>query len=145
MNNDLFEQSLEYQKNNNIEEWVHLFLLGSGNNVPLSDGLKKSKRYWIGPVEYDLSKLIRIGGPEEGKEYPEPQESWDIRIEKMLTDLKNNWKPAPLIAEYKNGEIKVRDGGHRLAAFEKAGYQKVWTILWCNNEEDYLELQKTII
>ena len=142
MNNELFELSSEYGKNGNIEEWVHVFLLGSGNNVPLSDGLKKTKRYWVGPIEYDVSKLIRVGGPEEGKEYPETQETWDARIEEMLKDLEHGWKPAPLIAEYKNGEIKVRDGGHRLAAFEKTRLKKVWVVIWSNNEEDYKELNK---
>jgi hypothetical protein len=64
--------ALEYSEKGNIEEWVHGFLLGIGKNKELSDGLKKQKRFWIGPIRIELNKLVRCCGPEEGMKYAEP-------------------------------------------------------------------------
>lgn len=36
--------ALEAGKSGRIEEWVHLFLCGEGDNAPFSDGLKLEKK-----------------------------------------------------------------------------------------------------
>lgn len=35
----------EYALANDIETWVHLFLNGEGDNIVMSEDLKKKKRY----------------------------------------------------------------------------------------------------
>jgi len=41
----------EHAQQGNIEAWIHDYLQNEGNNIPLSDGLKLRKRYWLGPLE----------------------------------------------------------------------------------------------
>ena len=143
MQNDL-EKTLRAIKAGQLEEWLHDFLLGEGRNQPLSEGLKKQKRYWIAPFEMELSKLKRIGGWEKGMEYVDTKESWEKHIDKMMDSLSKGWKPYPLIVEFKNGIFTVRDGSHRMDALHKSGYKKCWTVIWSNNKKDYLLAKKIL-
>jgi len=133
---DHIKLALNFSQKGDIETWVHTFLQDEGKNKPLSDGLKKQKRYWLGPIEIDFSKLDRIVGPEEGMEYPESIEGWNERVGKMSDDVAKGWIPAPLIVEYRNGILSLRDGNHRMAALQKSGVSKYWTIIWFNSEID---------
>ena len=137
MENDL-AKALDAIEKGLFEEWLHVFLLGEGRNLLLSEGLKKKKRYWIAPFEMDLSRLKRIGGWEKGMEYVQEKESWKKHVGKMKNSLSKGWKPYPLIVEFKKGIFTVRDGSHRMDALKKAGYKKCWTVIWTNSKKDYL-------
>ncbi|MBB6024723.1 hypothetical protein HNR77_005858 [Paenibacillus sp. JGP012] len=50
----------EYARANDIETWVHLFLNGEGNNIVMSEELKKKKRYWLGPIEIDMKYMKEL-------------------------------------------------------------------------------------
>lgn len=133
--NDL-APALKATETNTLESWIHEFLLGPGKNKDLSDGLKKQKRFWIGPKEINLDLIPRISGPEDGLEYKMEKIGWDTKTKKMDQELKEGWKPAPLIAEYRSGVLSLRDGNHRRMALELAGFKKYWVIIWFNSEED---------
>jgi len=136
MNN--LQQALNLSKQGKIEEWVHSFLLaeGDGQNIGLSEGLKKQKRYWAGPVEIELSLMPPIVGHGSDKEYKESLESWNRRISNMKKDMANGWMPAPLLAEYRGGNLSLRDGNHRHGALVELGFKKYHTVIWFNSEED---------
>lgn len=139
MRDDLLNEALEANKNGKMEEWIHAFLNTNGRNKILSDGLRKEKRYWLGPLEVNLSLLNRIQGPADDAENSNIEEKWLNRINPMISDLALGWQPAPLIAEYKQGKLMIRDGGHRIYSLKKAGFLKYWTIIWANSENDYLK------
>jgi hypothetical protein len=127
----------------NIEAWLDAFLLSEiHRNKGLYDGLKKQKRYWIGPVEIDLERIKRTCGPEEEMKYKEEQQVWDTVIERMKNDLREGWKPAPLVATFKGGIMSVADGNHRMGALISSGYKKYWTIIWADNEAEYNQLKQ---
>jgi hypothetical protein len=144
MKDNLLNEALKASSEGKIEEWIHSFLYTSGRNVVLSDGLKKDNRYWVGPLEIDLSLLTRIQGPTDEANKNEIEEKWSNRVSPMITDLSAGWQPAPLIAEYKEENLIIRDGGHRLYALKKAGYLKYWVIIWANSEEEYVKVQKIV-
>ena len=43
-----------YAEAGRLEEWIHLYLLSDGNNVPFSEGLKDRPRTYLGPVQVPL-------------------------------------------------------------------------------------------
>jgi len=135
---------IEFSKNKNIEDWVHEFLISSGDNTALSEGLKKNKRYWIGPIEVNLNILQRCCGPEKNMEFVEPEEIWNKNVDRILQKMKTNYEIAPLLVEYKNNIFSIRDGNHRLEALKKNNYKKYWTIIWCNNEIDFKNITSSI-
>lgn len=144
MENNLLDQALQASAQGNLEEWIHSFLHASGRNIALSDGLKKAERFWIGPVEVSLGLLHRIQGPADDATEHEIEEKWLKRVTPMIADLQAGWKPAPLIAEYADGKLMIRDGGHRLYSLKKSGHLKYWTIIWVNTKEDYVKAKEIL-
>lgn len=120
----------------NVEEWVHHYLNHDGNNKALSKGLKKQKRYWIGPIKISLSKLHRCCGYESNMEYKETETVWHKRINQMSKRIRDGWDAPPLIATYKNGQLSVRDGNHRYEALKKCHKRSCWTIIWYDTKKD---------
>jgi hypothetical protein len=131
--------AIEYSKKGLVEEWVHNFLNTTGQNIELSDGLKKQKRYWTGPVEINLNKLKRCCGPEKNMEFHEPVVNWEKRINEMCSAIRTGWIVPPLIVEYRRNELSIRDGSHRYEALIREKIKKYWVIIWYNTIEDFLQ------
>jgi len=128
----------EAARNGEIEVWVHHYLTaGTWANLAFSEGLKREKRWWNGPVEVNVSALTRCVGPEPGMEYSVTREYWDKRTRELAETMTDALAIPPLIVEYRGGELSVRDGNTRLGTMELLGWQKCWVILWYNSEEDY--------
>ncbi|MGD0058540.1 MAG: ParB/Srx family N-terminal domain-containing protein [Verrucomicrobiia bacterium] len=138
------EEITEYAHNGQLEDWIDVFLRADGNNVLLADGLKKRKRYWIGPVQFPLKRLMRCCGPEEEMEYRESLENWNTKVDALIQHIKSEGELAPVIAQYGNGTFSIRDGNHRFGAYEKLGLEKYWALIWCDSEEE-LEKLKHIV
>jgi hypothetical protein len=128
------------ENNNNIEEWVHEFLTTSGNNVHLSAGLKKKNRYWLGPVKLYLNKLHRCCGPEESIEFKISLKDWNKNVSRIVDQIENGYEIAPLLVEFKDNILSIRDGNHRYEALLRSNTDKYWTIIWCNTKSDHTTL-----
>ncbi len=123
-----------------IEKWVDSFLRQEGKNVDLAEGLKKQKRYWIGPIEISLQRLERCCGPEDSMEFKEPIESWTKRVASLLEHIKRDGHIFPLIVSYKSGVFSICDGNHRYAAYKKLGLDKCLVVIWCDSEKEIEEV-----
>jgi hypothetical protein len=60
--------------------------------------------------------------------------AWTSRLAKSFSDLVSI---PPLIAEYRAGELSIRDGNARYGAMKLLGWPTCWVILWYNSESDY--------
>src|SRR5438309_758136 len=100
-------------------------------------GLKKQRRWWIGPVLMPLDQFKRIAGPEPEMEFRCTRESWDADVRTIMAlDLENL---PPVIAEYVGrATLRLCDGSHRHEASLRRGRKGVWTLVWCNTESDFL-------
>lgn len=134
---DSLAKAIEAGKQGRLEAWVHDFLLeDEPKNQGLHVGLKKAPRWWLGPVEVALADMPRIVGPESHMEYPVDEAGWKKKTQSMAADIKDGWRPAPLIAEWRPTGLSLRDGNHRREALEAAGLKRYWTVIWFNSEED---------
>ena len=123
-----------------IENWVHKFLLsgkGGKSNPKFSEGLRREKRWWNGPVELNLTDLSPAVGTDPGMEYVVSEEDWRIQTSKLAQSFTSVSSIPPLIAEYRAGELSVRDGNTRYGAMKLLGWTKCWVIIWYNSESDY--------
>ena len=138
------EEITEYAQHGQLEDWIDAFLRAEGNNVPLTDGLKKQKRYWIGPLQFPLKRLRRCCGPEEGMEYRESLEDWNKKVDSLIGHIQSDGELAPFIAQYSQDIFSIRDGNHRHGAYEKLGLEEYWTLIWCDSEEVFEEMKTAI-
>lgn len=130
-----------------IEEWVHKYLLsgkGGKSNPDFSKGLKREKRWWKGPMEINLTDLSPAVGTESGMEYVVDRNHWYARTSKLANSFSNPLSLPPLIAEYRGGELSVRDGNTRYGAMELLGWPKCWVIIWYNSESDCHQHNKAL-
>lgn len=130
------KESIEYAKENKINEWVDDFLRTEGKNKALANGLKKQKRFWFGPEQFPLSDLKRCCGPEKDMEYYEDAAAWKNRVDKLISYIRKGNELPPLIVHYVNGELSIRDGSHRYEAYVKIGFDKYWTLIWFDSKSD---------
>jgi hypothetical protein len=127
-----------YASEGRIEEWVHQYLTtGSWANPGFSEGLKKQKRWWHGPVEVPLASLARCVGPVPGMEFQVSHEYWYNRTRKMAESLSDPLALPPLIVEYREGELSIRDGNTRYGAMKIKDWKTCWVIFWYNSKSDY--------
>ncbi len=120
-----------------IGNWVHDFLLTVGKNPEMAAGLKLQKRFWLGPMKMDLTRLPRCCGPESDMEYQVDPMCFDQYVGRMVESIEQGWEPPPLIVSYNIGALSVRDGNHRHEALVRSGYACYWTIIWCNTEAEF--------
>jgi hypothetical protein len=131
--------AIEYARSGQIETWIHAYLTnGEWAYLGLADGLCLQQRWWIGPISVDISNMSRCCGPEAGKEYKVAQELWELRITRLMQSITDLMTVPPLIAEYRSGNLSIRDGNHRHEAIRRKGWLNCWVVVWHNSEEDFL-------
>lgn len=131
------KSAIEYARQNNLEEWIHTFLCGEGDNKGLSDGLKLEKRYYQEPKLMDLDLFQRCYGPEPGLKYSirEDDEEQIKYFWKNIAAIAERyktgeWDMPPLIIQECDGVFELNDGNHRYEALKKLGIKEYWVILW---------------
>jgi hypothetical protein len=134
-----------YAREGVIENWVHRYLMsGKWANPGFSDGLKLQRRWWNGPIELELTALTPAVGTEPGMEYQVEPDNWFYRTSKLAGSMTDPLSIPPLIAEYRSGELSVRDGNTRYGAMRLLGWAKCWAIIWYNTESDYHQHSSTL-
>ena len=131
------KSAIEYGKLNNIEEWVHEYLCGEGNNKGFSDGLKLEPRQYTEPQLMNLDLFKRCYGPEPDMLYHIREDETDHlrwfwgKIERIAERYKTGtWDMPPLIISHFDGEYMLNDGNHRFEALKRLGVNEYWVILW---------------
>jgi len=142
MKNFSATEALNYAKRGLIEDWIHEFLTTSGKNEGFSTGLKKEKRFFVGPRKINLDELQRICGPEKNIKFHESQERWENRVQRILSGLKRGWEMPPLIVMYKRGKLSIADGNHRYEALKRRRFKKYWTIIWYDSIKEVVKHNK---
>ena len=136
---------LEAANRGSLDDWVYRYLSdGPWANLGLRNGLRRQRRYWIGPRILPLARLERCCGPEPGLEYHIPSEAWERKVAMIAASLREPESVPPLIVEWRSGTLSIRDGSHRSAAMIRAGWTECWVIVWCNDLADYHAAQAAI-
>jgi hypothetical protein len=128
----------KYAADGQIEAWIHAYLMeGDWANPGLSEGLKLQPRYWVGPVEVPLDDLVRTCGPEPDVSFPVDPDGWELKVTLLARNIQSPADLPPVIAEYLQGILYVRDGNHRHEALRRYGADRCWVLIWHNSEEDW--------
>ena len=123
-----------------VEEWVHKYLLsgrGGKSDPEFSEGLKREKRWWNGPIELSLNDLSPAVGTDPGLEFVVDKNDWYAWTSRLAKSFSSPESIPPLIAEYRAGELSIRDGNTRYGAMRLLGWANCWVIIWYNSESDY--------
>jgi hypothetical protein len=129
-----------------IEEWVQTYLTTKpwANHGLLRGLYKRELLFWWGPLKIELSRLRRYCGPEKDMTFREARKVWEARVGRIAASLTEPLAVPPLLVSPPEGtrppwrelQLDVYDGAHRLEAFRRAGYDAAWCLAALGSEED---------
>jgi len=121
-----------------LGDWVAEFLASPGSdNAALGETLSASHRWWIGPVEVPLDQLHRLAGaPGEPVLEEVDEDEWRDDIDDLADKVEGGHEPPPVIVTYRDGQLVVEDGNHRLEAIRRAGDDQAWAVVGFESEAD---------
>ena len=123
--------AIEFSNADKLEEWIHLYLCGEGNNKPFSDGLKLEPRRYLMPKMTLLDTFNRDCGPEENMKWRLDEFHFYERVNRIIARYeKGDWDMPPLIVRYDGNMHELNDGNHRYEALKKLGIKEYWVIFW---------------
>lgn len=130
-----------------LEEWIHLYLLSDGNNVPFSEGLKLVPRHYLGPVVAPLSLFCRCCGPEEGMKWQVHPVPFENKVQRLMAAARNDPDMPPLIVCYRfsetdgTPEFELNDGNGRYEAYTRLGRTHAPVIFWITEDAELEDFQ----
>lgn len=122
-----------------LGSWVRRFLASPGSDNPaLAEKLGRETGWWHGPVLLPLDQLHRLAGPSdapalvvvEDDDWPERVEDMEHRVER------EGWEPPPVIVTYRDGQLVLEDGNHRVESLRRAGLDEAWAVVRFEAAED---------
>lgn len=121
-----------------LAEWVRQFLASPGSdNAPLGAQLTEQERWWIGPVQVPIKKLARLAGP-PGHPVLEPldDDEWRDDVDELEDRVDEGWEPPPVIVTYRDGQLALEDGNHRVEGLRRAGETEAWAVIAFDSAAD---------
>jgi hypothetical protein len=121
-----------------LAEWVAEFLCCPGSDNPvLAEMLTDPPRAWLGPIELPLDQLSRLAGPPDAPVLcPVDEDDWRDDVEDLATKIRAGAEPPPVIVSYRDEELVVEDGNHRIEALRRAGVEQAWSVVGFETADD---------
>ena len=128
--------AMEAARAGSLEQWVHSFLRGEGDNPAFSDGLRlEPRRYW-GPLTLPFNLFRRCCGPEPDNAFVVDAVAFNRHVETLRARRLAGWDMPPLILQYRDGEFVLNDGNHRFEALRRSGADRYWAVVWTTGDAD---------
>lgn len=126
----------EAAANDELGAWVGRFLASPGSdNAELGELLSERLRFWVGPVKLPLGELNRLAGPpDEPVLVALDEDEWPDRVDDMAARAEDGWEPPPVIVSYRNEELVLEDGNHRVESIRRADQDDVWAVVGFEDE-----------
>ena len=114
-----------------LAAWVAEFLASPGSdNAPLGAKLTDPPRSWTGPVRLPIRELARLAGPSDHPVLePVDEDEWRDDVEDLAEKVDDGFDPPPVIVTYRDGQLVLEDGNHRVEALRRAGDEEAWAVV----------------
>jgi hypothetical protein len=122
-----------------LAHWVRQFLSSPGSdNAVLGEQLTNGERWWIGPLALPIDSLHRLVGPPEDPVLVEvDEEHWRDDVEEMAEKVSDDaWQPPPVVVTYRDDQMVLEDGNHRVEALRRAGAVDAWGVVGFDSIDD---------
>jgi hypothetical protein len=125
------ETAREAAERGELADWVARFLASPGSdNAPLGHALTHPPRTWIGPIRLRLDQLNRLAGPPGHPVLvPTDDDEWRDDVDDLARKVEDGFEPPPVVVVYRNGQLVLEDGNHRVEALRRAGRTAAWGVV----------------
>ena len=117
--------------------WVAEFLASPGSdNAELGEELTNRLQWWLGPVQLPLKQLHRLAGPPgEPVLCPVDEDDWRDDVDDLEHKVNEGWEPPPVIVSYRDGQLVLEDGNHRVEGVRRSGAHHTWAVIGFDDAE----------
>jgi hypothetical protein len=121
-----------------LADWVARFLASPGSdNAELGEMLAGQDRWWLGPVLVPLDRLHRLAGPPDAPVLCAVNEDyWGDNVDEMEHKVEEGWEPPPVVVTYREGQLVLEDGNHRVESIRRTGTRETWAVIAFDHRED---------
>jgi hypothetical protein len=121
-----------------LGSWVAEFLASPGSdNAELGEELTKRLQWWLGPVEVPLKRLHRLAGPPgDAVLCPVDEDDWRDDVDDLAQKVDDGWEPPPVIVSYRDGQLVLEDGNHRVEGVRRSGAHHTWAVIGFDDPEE---------
>jgi hypothetical protein len=125
------EAARQAAERDELADWVVRFLASPGSDNPaLAEQLTEPPRWWLGPVQLPLDQLHRLAGPPDAPVLEVVDEDdWRDDVEDIAERIEDEWEPPPVIVSYREGQLVLEDGNHRVEGMRRAGEDLAWGLV----------------
>ena len=118
--------------------WVARFLSSPGSdNGPLGHALTHPPRTWVGPVQVPLDQLNRLAGPPDHPVLvPIDDDEWRDDVRELGEKVEEGWEPPPTVVTFRDGQLHLEDGNHRVEGLRRGGEQVAWCVISFETPEE---------
>ncbi len=124
--------ALEARERNELGDWVARFLASPGSdNAELGELLNEQLRWWMGPLELPIDQLNRLAGPPGSRSLRQlDDDEWRDDVPDLADRIEEDGlEPPPVVVQYRDDQLVLEDGNHRVEALRRAGIEKVWAVV----------------
>jgi hypothetical protein len=121
-----------------LGSWVAEFLASPGSdNAALGEDLTNRLRWWLGPVRVPLRRLHRLAGPRgDAVLCPVDENDWRDDVDELEHKVNDGWEPPPVIVSYRDGQLILEDGNHRVEGVRRTGADHTWAVIGFDDPEE---------
>jgi hypothetical protein len=121
-----------------LNAWVAQFLASPGSdNAVLGEELTEPPRTWVGPMRLPIDRLHRLAGPSgDPVLVPVDDDYWRDDIDGMAARIEQGWEPPPVIVTFRDDQLALEDGNHRVEGLRRAGRDEAWALVSFETDRD---------
>jgi hypothetical protein len=124
------DSAREAEQRGELADWVAAFLASPGSdNAVLAAALHDDKVSWCGPMRLSFDQLHRLAGPPDQPTVARLNDDDLDTVEDMDESIDDGWEPPPLIVSYRDSELIVEDGNHRIEGLRRRGLSDYWALV----------------
>jgi hypothetical protein len=114
-----------------LDDWVARFLASPGSdNAELAALLDERLGWWTGPLQLPIDRLNRLAGPPGDPVLEEVDDDyWRDDVGEMGEKVERGWEPPPVIVAFRDGELVLEDGNHRVEGLRQGGEDTAWALV----------------
>ena len=77
---------------------------------------------WTGPVQLPIDQLHRLAGPPGDPVLcAVADDYWRDDVDELGEKVEDGWEPPPVIVAFREGELTLEDGNHRVEGVRRSG------------------------
>jgi hypothetical protein len=119
-----------------LDEWVAAFLRSPGSdNAVLAEELSGRKSSWCGPLRLPFDELQRLAGPADQPTLTRLGDDDIGTVEEMGERIDDGWEAPPLVVSYRDSQLFVEDGNHRIEGLRRNGLGDYWAVVGFDDED----------